>query len=79
MNEDPLIKRLDELERTYAPEQLPADAPEQARVRAEEGSDAVDTSTSTEPPEPGPVANIGTAPSAAAVPLKREDEEDRER
>ncbi len=73
MNGEPEFQRLDEIERLYAPEELPADDPEHARVRADEGG--TDQSAGAgqavplgEPPSAAPVANIGTAPSAAAAP-----------
>jgi hypothetical protein len=66
-DERPLFQGIDELERTYAPEELPPDDPDAARVRAEEGEQRAG-SYSLEPPEPAPVANLGTAPSAAAAP-----------
>lgn len=55
----------DAMERIYAPEELPADAPEQARVRADNDASLVDHN---EPPIAAPVANLGTAPSAAMAP-----------
>ena len=55
----------DAMERVYAPEELPADSPEQARVRADNDSSLVDHN---EPPIAAPVANLGTAPSAAMAP-----------
>jgi len=66
MSDQPLFQNMDEEERIYAPEQLPAD--EQARVRADEGAVRVDPN---EPPGPAPVANLGNAPSAAMAPPKR--------
>jgi hypothetical protein len=68
MDEKPLFQGMDELERIYAPEELPPDDPEQARVRADDGPDAANKFLVDEPPDPAPVANIGTAPSAAAAP-----------
>ena len=69
MDEKPLFEGMDELERTYAPQELPADDPERARVSADEGGNGgVREYTLNEPPSPAPVANIGTAPSAAAAP-----------
>src|SRR5438105_1060954 len=50
-NERPLFQGIDEIERIYAPEELPPDDPERARVRAE-GEDAIDGSVLEEPPEP---------------------------
>jgi hypothetical protein len=67
-DDKPLFQGMDELERTYAPEQLPPDDPEQARVRADEGADAVARSNANEPPAAAPVANMGNAPSAEAAP-----------
>lgn len=68
MDEKPLFQGMDELERTYAPEELSPDDPERVRVQLEEGADASGGYTANESPDPAPVANIGTAPSAAAAP-----------
>jgi hypothetical protein len=68
----PLFQGMDEFERTYAPQQLPPDDPAQARVVADEG--ALDDTAGAghaglhEPPEPAPVAVIGTSPSSVAAP-----------
>jgi hypothetical protein len=56
---------MDEEERIYAPEALPPDDPQAARVRAEEGAGPAWTD---EPPAAAPVANMGNAPSAAMAP-----------
>ncbi|HKP55016.1 MAG TPA: hypothetical protein VJ183_20475 [Chloroflexia bacterium] len=66
-NDRPLFQGIDEFERTYAPQELPPDDPDQTRVHAEEGSDAT-AQTLSDIPEPAPVANMGNAPSAAAAP-----------
>lgn len=67
MNDDrPLFQGIDEFERTYAPQELPPNDPEQARVRAD--GDEVEGSTLLDIPSAAPVANIGTSPSAAAAP-----------
>ena len=65
--ERPLFQGMDEMERTYAPQELSPDDPEQARVRADEGADVSTDDILEEPPSPAPVANIGTAPTAAAA------------
>jgi len=70
MSDQPLFQNMDEEERIYAPEQLPAD--EQARVRADEGRVRVDPD---EPPAAAPVANLGNAPSAAMAPPNSEFEQ----
>lgn len=65
MSDEPLFQGMDAQEREYAPEQVPS---EQKRVIADEGADRVQQTTPSEPPPPSVVANIGTAPSAAAAP-----------
>jgi hypothetical protein len=74
-NERPLFQGIDEFEREYAPEELPPDDPEQARVRAEEGSGAGAGTFFDERPGPAPVANVGTSSTAEAAPpnIGRED------
>jgi hypothetical protein len=63
--ERPLFQGMDELERTYAPEQLPPDDSDVARVRADEGG-LGDSAfmVAEEPPAAAPVANLGTASAA---------------
>lgn len=68
MDERPLFEGMDDLERTYAPQELPPDDPERARVTADEGRDASAGYDLDEPPSAAPVANAGNAPSAAAAP-----------
>ena len=63
MTEKPLFEGQDELERIYAPEQLPPE--EQARVRADEGVTHI---PDQEPPAAGPVASVGTESSASMAP-----------
>jgi hypothetical protein len=74
-SERPLFQGIDEFEREYAPEELPPDDPEQARVRADEGSGTFDATAFNEPPEPAPVANVGPSSGAPAAPpnIGRED------
>jgi len=68
-NERPLFQGVDEFERQYAPEELPANDPEFARVRVEGDFDDFDTVPDTEePPNPAPVANVGTTPTGEAAP-----------
>ncbi len=67
MSDEQMFKRLDEMERVYAPEELSPDDPEQARVRAEEGSDLT-APTLLEPPDAAPVASVGSSPSGSAAP-----------
>ena len=79
MDDDrPLFQGMDELERTYAPQELPPE--EQTRVRAEEGpggraDDDRGGPTLLEPPEPAPVANVSTTPSSWAAPPNIGDED----
>src|SRR6476661_1682222 len=68
MDEKPLFQGMDEMERIYAPEQLPPDDPEQVLVRDDDGPDAANRFLTEEPPDAAPVANLGNAPSAAAAP-----------
>jgi hypothetical protein len=65
-NDRPLFQGIDDFERTYAPQELPADDPDHARVDAE-GDDPI-TATLTDIPDPAPVAHMGNAPSAGAAP-----------
>lgn len=67
MDNDSYFQKLDEMERTYAPEELPADDPEQLRVRAEGDADASGL-TLNEPPSAAPVASVGSSPSSSAAP-----------
>jgi hypothetical protein len=62
-----MIQRLDEVERTYAPQQLPADDPEQARVRADD-LDQSNPIIALDAPAAAPVANLGSSPSGLAAP-----------
>ncbi len=69
MSEKPLFEGVDEFERTYAPQQLPADDEARVRVEADEGGDAASSAgDGNEPPIPAPVASMGNAPSAAMAP-----------
>lgn len=71
MNEDrPLFQGVDEYERTYAPQELPADDPERVRVRAEgdETDESAGASTLEDTPSAAPVATSGTSPSSVAAP-----------
>ena len=54
-SERPLFQGMDELEREYAPQELPPDDPEQARVRADEGGGDFGATTINQSPEP-PIA-----------------------
>ena len=76
-SERPLFQGMDEFEREYAPEELPPDDPELARVRADEGSSTFDSTAFNEPPEPAPVANVGTSSQAEAAPPNIGHEEHR--
>jgi hypothetical protein len=68
-DERPLFEGMDELERTYAPEELPPDDPERVRVRLDEGEEAADRSKLDDVPAAALVANIGIAPNAPAASL----------
>ena len=68
MNERPLFEGIDELERTYAPQELSPDDPERMRARLDDEVDSADGSDRNLPPSAAPVANLGNAPSAAAAP-----------
>ncbi|MBF6614281.1 MAG: hypothetical protein IVW55_14235 [Chloroflexi bacterium] len=62
------FQHLDEVERVYAPEELPAGAPEKRRVQLdEEGAGNTDASLLDEPPSAAPVA-AGTTPSSVMAP-----------
>jgi hypothetical protein len=65
MSDEPLFSDADEQETLYAPNQLPAER--QARVRADEGTNA-DNTDRTEPPAAAPVASVGTTPTGQAAP-----------
>ena len=65
MSDQPLFQNMDEEERIYAPEELPAGDPAAARVRADEGALPA---RPEEPPAAAPIANMGNAPSAAMAP-----------
>ncbi len=67
MDDDSYFQKLDELERTYAPEQLPTDDPEQLRVRAE-GDSTASGLTLNEPASAAPVASVGSSPSGSSAP-----------
>lgn len=68
MGNDQYFEKLDEIERTYAPEELSPDDPESARVRADPDAEAVNTMNVDLPPRPAPVASIGSSPSGGAAP-----------
>lgn len=64
MSDTPLFQNTDEQEKAFAPQQVPS---EQARVRADGGSDT-NTYMDNEPPAAAPVANIGNSPTGSAAP-----------
>jgi hypothetical protein len=66
-SEKPLFEGIDEYERTYAPEGLPADDPGAVKARLE-GDVDVGNDAASAPPDPAPVAVIGTSPSSMAAP-----------
>ncbi len=61
---DPLFKDADEQERLLAPQQVPGEGQERARLEG----DLAPTDVGSEPPGPAPVANVGTSPSGMAAP-----------
>jgi len=66
MQDEPLFSNTDAQESAFAPQQLPGGA--QDRVRADEGTRRnPGDADAAEPPDAAPVANLGTAPSAAAA------------
>lgn len=67
MNDDAYFQKLDDMEATYAPEQLSPDDPEQQRVLAD-GDTAAAGLTLSEPPSAAPVASVGSSPSSSAAP-----------
>ena len=68
MSDKPLFEDIDEYERTYAPQELPPNDPDHARVRVEGDTGDIGTPASAEPPEPAPVASPGSSPSSVAAP-----------
>ena len=68
MSDKPLFEGIDELERTYAPQQLPPDDPEHTRVQVERDASEVGAPDPAGPPEPAPVASPGSSPSSVAAP-----------
>ena|SRR6266566_1695840 len=72
MDEDkdkrPLFQGIDEFERTYAPEELPADDPEAKLARTEGEEDTLDASAQVKAPAPPGGAISGTALSGEMVP-----------
>jgi hypothetical protein len=61
---DPLFKDADEQERLIAPQQVPGEGQQRARLEGDLGAATQDN----EPPGPAPVANVGTSPSGMAAP-----------
>ena len=74
-NDKPLFQGMDELERTYAPQELPPDDPARERVRADEHGDSVPGYEAQESLSAMPVANLADAPSASMAPLDTGREE----
>ncbi len=74
--EKPLFQGIDEYEREYAPEELPADDPERQRAHLDKSLGEGGSSDLT-PPGAGPVATLGTSPSGemAAI-IRTKDQED---
>jgi hypothetical protein len=71
----PLFQGMDEYEREYAPEELPADDPERKRAHLDKSPGEGGSSDLT-PPGAGPVATLGTSPSGemAAI-IRTKDQE----
>ena len=67
-DERPLFQGMDEQERTYAPQQLPASDPERQLVEADEQGTEIPGYELNEPPSAAPVASAGNAPSASMAP-----------
>jgi hypothetical protein len=74
----PLFQGMDEYEREYAPEELPAGDQERARAHMDRTPGEAGSSDLT-PPGAGPVATLGTSPSGemAAV-FRTKDQEEAE-
>lgn len=66
-DEEPLFQGIDELERNYAPEELPEGDPDRKRVRADEEDDVRRGYNLDDPAVPRPIATVGTA-SSGTVP-----------
>ena len=66
-DEEPLFQGIDELERTYAPGELPEGDPERTRVRADEEDDAGRGYNVDDPTVPRPIVSVAPA-SSATVP-----------
>ena len=76
-NDKPLFQGMDELERTYAPQELPPDDPARKQVRADEHGDDAPTYGSQGPLSGAPVGNLGDHPTPAITPLDVAREERR--
>jgi hypothetical protein len=66
-DEEPLFQGIDELERTYAPEELPEGDPARKRVRADKDDDAGRGYNLDDPTVPRPIVSVAPA-SSATVP-----------
>jgi hypothetical protein len=84
-DDEPLFQGMDELERTYAPEELPEGDPERKRVRADEEDDAGRGYNLDDPTVPRPIVSVApgssaTVPSGTVAPpnmgVERVDEDD---
>jgi hypothetical protein len=74
----PLFQGMDEYEREYAPEELPADDPERKRAHLDKDPGEGGSSDLT-PPVAGPVATLGTSPSGGMAQIMRnKDQEEAE-
>ena len=66
-DDEPLFQGMDELERTYAPDELPEDDPERQRVRADEEENGGRGYNIDDPSVPRPIVSVAPA-SSATVP-----------
>ncbi len=71
MDNDQYFEKLDNYERTYAPQELPAGDPEQVRTLVDEDVESRNQAAASsveEPPAAAPVANVGSSASGLAAP-----------
>jgi hypothetical protein len=72
-DDEPLFQGMDELERTYAPDELPEGDPERQRVRADEEDTAGRGYNIDDPSVPRPIVSVpqgssATVPSGTVAP-----------
>ncbi len=63
-DDEPLFQGMDELERTYAPDELPEGDPERKRVRADEEDEAGRGYNIDDPTVPRPIVSVAPGSSA---------------